>query len=155
VWYVWRGTQRRRVYVKPADPQTQKQRRWRARFAAASRKYSRVLTDKQQDACIAAGAKQPCRPRLGPSGSLTGQQFLVRKEYARKAKVRCRKAMLTAQLAQMQALTEKLKSQPTQFQRLTVTISGPHRLHTGSTPDPHRPHALPPRKRGGVVRSKS
>jgi hypothetical protein len=50
VWYLWRNQQRRHVYFKPADPRTSKQRRWRARFGAVSRKYSKSLTDEQQDA---------------------------------------------------------------------------------------------------------
>ena len=83
----WRQ-QLRRLYVKPKDPRTTKQLRWRARFGAASRKYSEKLTDAQQDACIAAGAKLPCRRRLGPSGHLTGHQYWVRKECTGKAERR-------------------------------------------------------------------
>jgi hypothetical protein len=39
-----------------------------------------LLTDEQQDACIAAGAKVRSRPRLGQSGPLTGQQYWMRKD---------------------------------------------------------------------------
>jgi hypothetical protein len=53
---------------------------WRARLAAASKSYNEALTDDQQDACIAAGAKRRTRPRLGQSGQQTGQQYWVGKE---------------------------------------------------------------------------
>jgi hypothetical protein len=82
VWYVLRGNQRRRRYAFPKDPRTLAQLRSRARLTAASMKYSLSLTDKQQDACIAAGAKVRSRPRLDQSGTLTGQQYLVRAQYA-------------------------------------------------------------------------
>jgi len=68
--------------VKPNDPRSWRQRRWRARLTAASRKYSHSLNEKQQDACVAAGAKRRSRPRLGQSGPLTGQQYSVGKECA-------------------------------------------------------------------------
>ena len=89
VYYVSPGDhQRRRLWVKPRDPRTPNQLLWRARLGAASRRYSESLTDEQQDACIAAGAKRPCRPRLGPSGVMTGQRYLgsagVRKKGKRK-----------------------------------------------------------------------
>jgi hypothetical protein len=51
----------RRLWLRPRDPRTPSQRYWRARFRAASKAYSESLTDEQQDACIAAGAKLPCR----------------------------------------------------------------------------------------------
>ena len=106
VWYFLGGKQHRRRYAKPKDPETKQQRRWRARFGAASRKYSASLTDEQQDACIAAGAKQPCRKRLGPSGYLTGHQYSTRKELAAKASASRWKARLAAQVAQLLALTK-------------------------------------------------
>jgi hypothetical protein len=134
VWYLWRNQQRRHVYFKPADPATSKQRRWRARFRAASRKYSKLLTDEQQDACIAAGAKLPCRPRLGPSGYLTGQQYLIRKEYAAKEEPRLRRAKLTAEVPQLQIVTETPKSQALQPQRLTRSTSGTRRGLSGTSP---------------------
>ncbi len=80
VWYVWNGQQWRRRWFKPFDPKTPKQVYWRARLAAASKAYNEALTDKQQDACIAAGAKRRTRPRLGQSGQPTGQQYWVGKE---------------------------------------------------------------------------
>ena len=79
VWYVQGGHQWRRRWFKPFNPKTPKQVYWRARFAAASKAYSDELTDEQQDACIAEGAKRPCRPRLGASGMQTGHQYLVGK----------------------------------------------------------------------------
>ena len=72
------GKQCRRRWVRPKDPLTPAQVRNRARLAAASRKYSAGLTDQEQDACIAAGAKARSRRRLGQSGPLTGQQYSVR-----------------------------------------------------------------------------
>ena len=78
VFYLLHGKQFRRLWNKPQDPRTPSQRYWRARLGAASRKYSATLTDEQQDACIAAGAKRRSRPRLGQWGWLTGQQFWVR-----------------------------------------------------------------------------
>ena len=80
VWYVRDGHQWRRRWLKPFDPKTAKQRAWRARLAAASKAYNEALTDEQQDACIAAGAKRRTRPRLGDSGPQTGQQYLVGKK---------------------------------------------------------------------------
>ena len=58
------GKQIRRRYVRPHDPHTPAQLRSRSRLSAASRKYSYFLTEKQQDACIAAGVS-PDRRRLG------------------------------------------------------------------------------------------
>jgi hypothetical protein len=69
------GKQSRRRWAKPRDPRNPSQLYWRARMAAASRQYSAALTDAQQDACIAAGSRRRCRPRMGPSGWLTGQQY--------------------------------------------------------------------------------
>jgi hypothetical protein len=80
VWYVWKGHQWRRRWLKPYDPKTPKQVYWRALFAAASKAYSGELTEEQQDACIAAGAKRQTRPRLGQSGPETGHQWWVSKE---------------------------------------------------------------------------
>ena len=82
IWFVRYGKQIRRPYVRPHDPRTPAQLRSRARLSAASRKYSYSLTEKQRDACIAAGAKLRSRPRLGQSGPLTGQQYSIRRQYA-------------------------------------------------------------------------
>jgi hypothetical protein len=79
VWYVRGSKQWCRRWAKPKDPKTPAQRRSRARLAAASAEYSAVLTDEQQDACIAAGAKQQSKPRLGVSGTLTGHQSWVQR----------------------------------------------------------------------------
>jgi hypothetical protein len=81
--YVWRAVHETRrhpggVRLKPTYPRTARQQCWRDRFGDASRKYSLLLTD-EQDACIAKGAKLRSRPRLGQSGPLTGQQYLVRR----------------------------------------------------------------------------
>jgi hypothetical protein len=86
VWYVLPGSKQwRRLWVKPRDPKTPSQRHWRKRLGSASRNYSQSLTDEQQDACIAAGAKRRSRPRLGQWGWLTGQQFWVGEQCAGKA----------------------------------------------------------------------
>ena len=80
VWY-WRdGHQWRRLWVKPFDPQTAKQRAWRAGLAAASKAYTEELTPEQQADCIAKGAQRQTKPRLEQSGPETGQQYWVGKE---------------------------------------------------------------------------
>jgi len=82
IWFVRNGKQIRRLYLCPHDPRTPAQLRSRARLGATSRKYSYSLTEKQRQACIAAGAKLRSRPRLGQSGPLTGQQYSIRRQYA-------------------------------------------------------------------------
>jgi hypothetical protein len=141
VWFVRHGKQLRRVWVKPRDPRTPKQRRWRARLAAVSAAYSEQLTDAQQDACIAAGAKLRCRKRLGSSGDLTGHQYWVHKKLKGKTARRGQKAAGTTQVPHLQALTKNDISQVLQPQVLTRTTWGHHRGHMGSTPDPHRANA--------------
>ena len=76
------GKQVRRRYLHPRDPRTPAQLRSRARLGATSRKYSYSLTEKQQNACVAAAAKRQSRPRSGQSGPLTGQQYSIRRQYA-------------------------------------------------------------------------
>ena len=85
VWYLRGRKQWRHLYVKPKNPRTPRQQHWRARFGAASKKYSHSLTDEQQDACIALGAKLRSRSRLDQSGPLTGQQYAIRRAYAANA----------------------------------------------------------------------
>ncbi len=80
MWSVWNGQQWRRRWFKPFDPKTAKQLAWRAHLAAASKAYNELLTEEEQNACIAAGAKRRTRPRLGDSGTQTGQQYWVGKE---------------------------------------------------------------------------
>ena len=77
VWYVWKGDQWRRRWVRPYDPKTAKQLAWRTHLAAASKAYHEVLSEEQRRACIAAGGKRKTRPRLGQSGRETGQQYWV------------------------------------------------------------------------------
>jgi hypothetical protein len=91
VWYVRGGHQWRRRWVKGFDPKTAKQLAWRAHLAAASRAYD-LLTEEQQDACIAAGAKRRTRPRLGQSGLQTGQQYWVGKELSEEPPAPARRA---------------------------------------------------------------
>ena len=92
VWYVRNGHQWRRRWVKGFDPKTPKQRAWRARLATASKAYNEALTDEQQDACTAAGAKRRTRPRLGDSGPETGHQYWVGKECVEKPPMPASKA---------------------------------------------------------------
>jgi hypothetical protein len=125
VWYVLRGRQRRRLYARPKDPRTLAQLRSRARLSAASMKYSLSLTNEQQDACIAAGAKVRCRPRLGPSATLTGQQYLVRAQYAHARAVGKAKS------------TKKLLK-PLQTLRILRPTWDTHRHISGVPPAPRR-----------------
>jgi hypothetical protein len=126
--------QRRRLYVKPTNPRSSRQQRWRARFGAASKKFSHSLTCEQQDACIAEGAKLRSRPRLGQSGTLTGQQFSIRKEYATNADARIQQLGATAEVPKLQRLTEKHKSQVLQPQKLTRSTPGTRRSMSGAPP---------------------
>jgi hypothetical protein len=125
VWYTRGRKQCRRRYARPKNPQTLAQMRSRGRFGAASRNYSQWLTDEQHDACIAAGVKVRSRPRLAQSGPLTGQQYWVRKDYAR-------------QKAQSKATKLKIAPQVPQPQRLARSTSGPRRGMSGVSPEQRR-----------------
>ena len=92
VWYMRGSKQCRRRWFNPRDPQTPAQLRSRARLAAASKEYNEALTNEQQDASIAAGAKEQSRPRLGDSGTLTGQQHWVRQRCAGKTEASAKQA---------------------------------------------------------------
>ena len=118
VWFVLRGhKQFRRRWVKPNDPGSWKQRRWRARLSAASRRYSRSLTQKQQEACIAAGAKRRSHPRLSQSGPLTGQQYSVGKECAAHAEKELRNVtIIRTKVLQRHGLAKTHSSQVLQHQ---------------------------------------
>src|ERR1017187_5328522 len=83
IWYMRGGKQCRRRYACPKDPGTLAQLLCRARLSTSSRRYSRLLTEEEWAACIAAGAKVRSRPRLDQSGPLTGQQHCVRQDGAR------------------------------------------------------------------------
>jgi hypothetical protein len=121
VWYVRGNRQLRRLYVQPRDPRSPSQLRWRARFGAASQKYSDSLTQAQRDAFIAAGAKFRSRPRLAQSGPLTGQQYLIRMEYVAKAAERAQRA-------------EEI-SKALQTKGILLSTSDIHRSITGVSPD--------------------
>ena len=130
VWYLLRGSKQcRRLWVKPKDPRTHKQRSCRARLRAASKAYSEFLTDAEQDACIAAGAKVQTRVRAGSSGPLTGHQHFVQGKIKR-----------TETRASI-AKSHFRPSQVPQAQRDTRASSGPHRIHAGMTPGQHRHRA--------------
>jgi hypothetical protein len=120
VWYTVGGKQLRRLWVKPRDPGSPSQRRWRTLLGAASKKYSEALTDKQQDACIAAGAKRRGRPRLGQWGWLTGQQYWVRKECGANAEGRMKNAERPGKGLQTQGI-----SQPTWEPHRHTTVTPP------------------------------
>ena len=129
VWYVLPGNKQwRRLWVKPRDPKTPSQRHWRKRLGSASRNYSQSLTDEQQDACIAAGAKRRSRPRLGQWGWLTGQQFWVGKECAGKAQRDIQKAETLTKGLQTKGI-----SLPTWDTHRGMSVTPPcqHRRDTG------------------------
>jgi hypothetical protein len=127
VWYLLRGSKQcRRLWVKPKDPRTHKQRSCRARLRAASKAYSEFLTDAEQDACIAAGAKVRTRVRAGSSGTLTGHQYFVQGKIKR-----------TKTLASI-AKSHSRPSNMQQPQRNTRASSGTHRLPSGTAPGQHR-----------------
>ena len=138
VYYVRGGKLRRRRYVRPRDPSTLAQMRSRGRLSAISRNYSGSLTDAQQDACIAAGAKRRARPRLGYSGTLTGHQYWVHKEYRRK---------------NMQSKVTKTRNAPQvpRSRPLTQSTWGTHRIPSRTTPAPRRLNG----RRAGKQRARS
>jgi hypothetical protein len=140
IWYVRGGKQHRRHYTRPKDPRTPAQLRCRARLKAASRAYSRSLTQAQREACIAAGAKVRSRPRLGQSGPLTGQLYWVQQA-------------LAPGPATGQAKTAIIAAEVLQPQRVTRSTSDTHRIYTGGTPESRRlPTVSPPyphAKKGG------
>jgi hypothetical protein len=125
VFYVVHGaTQCRRLWVKPRDPRTPKQRYWRSRLAAASQSYGALLTDEQQNACIAAGAKRRTRSRLVQSGWLTGQQYWVGKQCA-----------VPAQASEAWGQT---RTKGLQTLRNSAPTWDTHRGHSGVAPGQHR-----------------
>lgn len=124
VWYVRGNRQFRRLYLKPQDPRTPRQLHERARFGAASQKYSHSLTQEQREARIAAGAKFRSRPRLAQSGPLTGQQYSIRVEYAANAAERLQRAARAAKVLQTQGIL--------------LSTSDIHRSITGVSPEHHR-----------------
>jgi len=125
IWWVLHGKQIRRPYLYPHDPRSPAQVRSRARFGAASTKYSSSLTDKQRNACVTAGAKRRSRTRLGQSGPLTGQQYSIRKEYV-------------LQKAHGKAIKGPFAPQVPQPQKLNSTSSDPRRASSRVAPDRHR-----------------
>ena len=106
MYYLLRSNkQYRRRWVRPKDPRTRAQLHSRARLSAASHTYSARLTDEQRDACIAAGAKLQSRRRLGQSGSLTGQQYSVRKACVKNAAAEVQNAKNPSKVPQPQEVT--------------------------------------------------
>ena len=106
VYYLLRGhKQFRRRWVRPKDPRTLPQIHNRVRLGTASCHYSARLTEEERDACIAAGANRQSRPRLGQSGPLTGQQYLVRNAYAKNAAAKVQSTKIPAQVPRPQKVT--------------------------------------------------
>ena len=124
IWFMRYGKQIRRRYVRPHDPCTPAQIRSRDRLSAASRKYSYSLTEKQQDARIAAGARLRSRPRLVQSGPLTGQQYSIHRQYA-------------LQKAHGNGIKTAIAPQVHQPQKLKRTTWEPRRGVTGAPPSGH------------------
>ena len=122
IWFMRYGKQIRRRYVRPHDPCTPAQIRSRDRLSAASRKYSYSLTEKQQDARIAAGARLRSRPRLVQSGPLTGQQYSIHRQYA-------------LQKAHGNGIKTAIAPQVHQPQKLKRTTWEHHRNTAGVSPD--------------------
>jgi len=85
VYYVVRGKQRHRLWVKPRDPRTPGQLWWRARLGAFSKAWSQSpeLTEKRRAGWRREGAKVRSRPRLMQSGPLTGSQRFVGRNCAK------------------------------------------------------------------------
>jgi len=124
VFYLRHGKQFRRLGVKPHDARTPSQRYWRGRLAAASQRYSAALTEAEQDACTAAGAKRRSRKRLGQCGPLTGQQYWVSTECARQP--------------QGGAPEAQTASKPLQTKGISTSTWGTHRHIAAITQRPHR-----------------
>jgi hypothetical protein len=119
------GKQVCRPYVRPRDPRTPAQRRSRARLSATTRKYRESLTEKQRDACVAAGARLRSRPRLGQSGPLTGQQYSIRRPHA-------------LQKAHGNEIKRAVAPQVLQPKKLKPTTWEPRRGASGVTPNLRR-----------------
>jgi hypothetical protein len=137
IWYMRGGQQCRRRYACPKDPRTPAQLRRRARLKAASRSYSRSLTEEQREACIAAGVKVRSRPRLAQSGPLTGQQYWVQ-------------GALGPEQAKGKVQTAAIAPKVAQSQRVTRSTSGLHQSPSRVSPESHRLGAVQARKvRGG------
>ncbi len=139
VWFVLRGNKQfRRRWVKPNDRCWLGQRRWRGRLSAASRRYSHSLTEKERNACIAAGSKRRSRPRLDQSGALTGQQYSVGKECAAHAREEvCKVTTTRAIVPQPQRLTKAHHSQVPQHQRVVRGTWEPRQGIAGVSPGCH------------------
>jgi hypothetical protein len=149
VWYLRGSKQHRHLYGKPNDPRTPKQLYSRDRFGAASKKYSASLTDEQQNACIAAGAKLRSRRRLGQSGPLTGQQYSIRREYAAQAAESAQSAQKSIKALRTQGI---LRSTSGTHRSTSVTTPGHHRQGTGrGRKDKGNPPSEMPLRRTGTT----
>ncbi len=142
VYYPIGSKQHHRRYIKPKDPRTPSQLRWRKRLGDASRAYSAGLTDGQQDACIAAGSKVKTRPRFGQWGWLTGQQYYVARE--------CKKAKRAEKNAVGRGQNTQIVLQVAQRQKVTRATWEPHRSNTVVAPVQHRSGIAGARKAEGT-----
>ena len=134
IWFVRHRKQIRRPYIVPLDPRTPAQLRSRARLTAASRRYSCFLTEKERNACIAAGAQRRSRPRLFQSGPLTGQQYSISREYAlQKAHENGIKPALAPQLLQPQEVRATSSDRP----HSAPKVSPGHRRTPAEPPPEH------------------
>jgi hypothetical protein len=97
VYYMFRGKQCRRRWIRPRDPRTPLQLQARRVFGTASNLWSvsPLVTEEEQDACYAAGAKMMSRPRLDASGPLTGPQCYIGKICKGAARIRGKKTCRT------------------------------------------------------------
>jgi hypothetical protein len=85
IYYMRRGKQVRRPYVKPRDPRTPAQLRCRAGFAAATKAWSQSqgMTLEDLEAWRTAGKQVRSKTRLAQSGPLSGQLYFVAVNSAR------------------------------------------------------------------------
>ena len=112
----------------------------RAALGAASAAFSAVLTDEQQHACIAAGAKVQSRRRLLQSGPLTGQQYYVGQQ-CRKAKTEPERGEEKVEGGRKNVEWKQYNeagSEVPQLQLVTESTWEPHRDLAGASPGQHR-----------------
>ena len=153
VWYLRRGKQWRHLYVKPRDPRTSRQRYWRAKFGAASSKYSHSLTPEERRTCILAGSKLRSRPRLGQSGPLNGQHYSIRRDYATPAAEtppetkKTRNPLQTKGNSRSTSDRYRTSAGPLSQQQACPTRRAAHN-------QPRRAHRTPPRQKAWAVSSR-
>jgi hypothetical protein len=149
VYYLLRGNkQYRRRWIRPKDPRTTAQVQSRARLGTISRHYGARLTEQERAACIAAGAKRQSRPRLGQSGPLTGQQYSVRKAYAKNAAAKVQNTRIPAKVPQPQKLTRPTWGLHRSWSRGSPETQGRGWLVPGKGREAVASSEVPPSRRG-------